>query len=112
MASGAAAEGLRRGRRKDREMRLQARSKCCGGALVVLDQRRAAAAAERLRSKVEALAIPHPDGVVTVSAGIASVEPNGGVDVTSLLARADKALYEAKESPRNRVIVNRAVSPA
>jgi two-component system chemotaxis response regulator CheY len=76
-----------------------------------LDQ--AAVAAERVRSKVEALAIPHAHGVVTVSAGIAAVEPGDGADVGALLKRADASLYEAKESGRNRVVVSsRSVSPA
>jgi diguanylate cyclase (GGDEF)-like protein len=73
----------------------------------------AAIAPERVRSKVEALAIPHPQGVVTVSAGIAAVELGDGEDVAALLKRADASLYEAKEFGRNRVLVSpSAVSPA
>jgi two-component system cell cycle response regulator len=66
-------------------------------------------AANRMRSAIEALGVPHPgldpSGTVTVSAGVASFEPGRGDDVESLLARADAALYEAKEGGRNRVEV-------
>lgn len=62
----------------------------------------AVAIAERVRSAVAAMRIPHPDGVsgiVTVSIGIAT----GRGDVTNLLAPADAALYQAKAAGRNRV---------
>lgn len=65
----------------------------------------AAVAAERMRSSVEGLAIPHPQGVVTVSAGIAEIEAESAGDVGALLERADKRLYEAKTMGRNRVVV-------
>jgi diguanylate cyclase (GGDEF)-like protein len=63
----------------------------------------AAAAAERIRAYVEQLAIPHADGVVTVSGGVATVEAQDGLNAHSLLGRADSALYEAKRTGRNRV---------
>jgi diguanylate cyclase (GGDEF)-like protein len=72
----------------------------------------AALAAERMRKAIEGLAISHPamppDGIVTVSAGVARLEPELQDDVERLLARADAALYEAKESGRNRVVVRGA----
>jgi len=65
------------------------------------------AAAERLRAAVEALGIPHPDpqlGVVTVSIGGTIVGPDD-IDATDgvLFNRADRAMYAAKTSGRNRV---------
>ena len=66
----------------------------------------AALAVERLRSAVEALALPHPaGGVVTISAGIAVADTNG-LTAAGLLADADAALYRAKEQGRNRVAVH------
>jgi two-component system cell cycle response regulator len=63
-------------------------------------------AAERMRSAIEDLGIPHPGltppGVVTVSGGVASLGP--GETVASLLGRADAALYRAKEEGRNRIV--------
>jgi diguanylate cyclase (GGDEF)-like protein len=64
----------------------------------------ALAAAERVRAAVQDAAIPHVDGVggvLTLSIGVAA----GPGDSAKLLARADAALYEAKNAGRNRVIV-------
>ncbi len=63
----------------------------------------AAAVAERVRTAVEAAALPHPcgnGGLVTVSIGVAAGTKGYG----GLLARADAALYEAKRGGRNRVV--------
>lgn len=61
--------------------------------------------AERVRSAVKALAIPHEQvgagGVVTVSIGVASQVPGPGHAIQALLDRADKALYRAKSEGRN-----------
>ena len=61
--------------------------------------------ADRLRHKVEELAIPHeanpPANVVTISAGVAVFSPSGDSD--SMLREADAALYAAKVAGRNRV---------
>jgi diguanylate cyclase (GGDEF)-like protein len=63
-------------------------------------------AAERVRSAVERLAIPHaagPAGVVTVSVGISAYHPGDGATVQELLEQADAALYRAKAAGRNQV---------
>ncbi|TVQ28074.1 MAG: diguanylate cyclase [Wenzhouxiangella sp.] len=74
------------------------------------------AMAERMRARIEFLALPHPDGGiddrVTISAGCAAVRPGPGQTARSLLEKADAALYEAKRSGRNRVVraISRAIS--
>ena len=69
------------------------------------DTEAATAITERLRQAVEDLGIRHADGlplgVVTVSAGVAVSAEAGDAD--GLLKAADRALYTAKESGRNRV---------
>jgi two-component system cell cycle response regulator len=69
-----------------------------------------AVAAERFRSAVEELAIPHvgntAKGVVTISAGVASLPPSEIKSVDAWLNEADAALYRAKQSGRNRVVVH------
>jgi diguanylate cyclase (GGDEF)-like protein len=65
----------------------------------------AAARAEELRAKVEALTIRHAGGHlprVTLSAGVAA-SPAAGTNPTDLLRVADDALYRAKRNGRNRV---------
>ena len=60
-------------------------------------------ASERVREAVQRAAIPHPDGiggVLTVSIGLAADHEQA----STLLARADSALYEAKHEGRNRVV--------
>jgi len=59
---------------------------------------------------VEDMKMPHPMSLhskyVTISVGMASVIPNDNNSYTQLLDEADKALYSAKESGRNRVVMN------
>jgi diguanylate cyclase (GGDEF)-like protein len=62
--------------------------------------------AERVRRRIEALALPLPDGDgvlrVTASFGAASLASAGGVDKDSLVGSADAALYQAKRAGKNR----------
>ncbi|MEP6678841.1 MAG: GGDEF domain-containing protein, partial [Betaproteobacteria bacterium] len=59
--------------------------------------------AERLRKRISALDIPFSRAVgpLTVSIGVAQYEP--GETIVETFARADAALYKAKERGRNRV---------
>lgn len=69
------------------------------------DKNGAARVGERMMEYIDRLQIAHKgssvaDGV-TVSIGASTLVPDGKLTVTSLLERADKALYEAKEKGRN-----------
>jgi diguanylate cyclase (GGDEF)-like protein len=68
----------------------------------------AADLAERLRQAVAAQPIPTAAGPlpVTISVGLAHLD-GGGQDLRQLLTRADRALYQAKQTGRNRVCVTR-----
>jgi diguanylate cyclase (GGDEF)-like protein len=65
--------------------------------------------AERIRSDVENLKIPHPASEVsryiTVSVGVATLVPDNNLRREILINMADKALYRAKRKGRNRVEV-------
>ena len=63
--------------------------------------------AETLRSRIEALALPHviaPSGHVTVSVGVASLRAANGNSAQTLIEAADAALYAAKRRGRNAVV--------
>lgn len=73
----------------------------------------AEAAAERVRSAVYALALPHAasfvDQVVTVSVGVATMRPSDRhASPQRLISLADEALYRAKNRGRNRVCLHTA----
>lgn len=69
------------------------------------DQAEGMAVAERIRESVARLRFEAPEGSfgVTVSIGLASVRADS-TSFTSLLRRADAALYRAKSDGRNRVV--------
>ena len=63
---------------------------------------------EQLRQEIIGLAIEHQGSLVastiTVSVGVALADPSSGRSLTGAIQAADEALYEAKQSGRNRVI--------
>lgn len=65
----------------------------------------ALALAERLRREVSELTIPGTEVRMTISAGVSAVTPGEG-SVEDALARADRALYGAKNGGRNRVMAD------
>ena len=72
-----------------------------------IDLEHARLAAERMRAKVAAMTITMPNGesmVITASFGVATASPDDE-DIHVVLQHADRALYRAKESGRNRVEV-------
>jgi len=73
------------------------------------DAQGALALAENMRVAVQALGIVHPRSsagpVVTVSAGVATAIPGESSSPRDLVESADKALYHAKQTGRNKVCV-------
>ncbi len=71
------------------------------------------AAAEKIRNLLAthpfAFAEKQPLGLLSVSGGVAEY-PYHGLDAAGMLHAADEALYEAKRSGRNRVLVAKAVA--
>ena len=65
----------------------------------------ALAIAEVCRQRVEALGMPNqPDRTVTLSIGVACLVPVEGMQPEDLIEQADRALYEAKHTGRNKVM--------
>jgi len=72
----------------------------------------AAVILERVRSAVHDLRIEHsgdPDGVLTISAGVSAFTQGHRAGAEQLLREADRALYAAKASGRNRVTLASAL---
>ncbi len=75
----------------------------------------ARSAAERLRAGVAALREPHPlapEGVVTVSVGVAATVPRMPDRPGQMVTQADAELYRAKRAGRNRVMPAGPTAPA
>ena len=74
------------------------------------DLEQAAKLATTLKERVEQLSIPHGASpvadMITVSVGVASVVPGPKFDPTELVDEADRALYRAKGSGRNRIMLS------
>ncbi len=74
-------------------------SSCCPGVSLA----HATAVAERIQQKIREAGLPHAASAVasevTVSIGI--VASDGTVPIETLIARADRALYQAKNKGRN-----------
>jgi diguanylate cyclase (GGDEF)-like protein len=65
----------------------------------------ASGVAEKVRAGVEAMGrrAGYPEGLVTVSIGVAEFTPGRGPQTEDVLVEADRALYRAKASGRNQV---------
>ncbi len=62
--------------------------------------------AQKIRMKVESLSVPIDSKQIfsfTISLGVADIDVSNEKDIQSALIRADKALYKAKETGRNKV---------
>ncbi len=71
--------------------------------------------AEKIRCAIEQLALPHEQSeigqYVTASLGIACVLPSRDMPRDMFVVEADKALYAAKTSGRNRIHANPTITP-
>jgi diguanylate cyclase (GGDEF)-like protein len=73
------------------------------------DRNAAAPAAKKILGAICALKIDNeknPPGIVTVSVGVRIVDADDNDDVETVYQKADQALYQAKQSGRNRFVVS------
>jgi diguanylate cyclase (GGDEF)-like protein len=73
------------------------------------DTARAMLVAETIRTQVKALNLEHrastTSSVLTLSMGVASVQPGDGGTIDQLIEMADKGLYQAKQAGRDQVSI-------
>jgi len=81
--------------------------------IVDLDRASLRAVAERYRALVERSAIRAGARELHITVSIGGTQASVGEDAAEIFARADAALYDAKQSGRNRVVVDdpRAATP-
>jgi diguanylate cyclase (GGDEF)-like protein len=76
-----------------------------------MDEEAAISVAERIRKSVEAVAFPNPASRVsrrvTLSIGVAVQTADEAISSEQLQRQADAALYRAKQTGRNRVLLHR-----
>ena len=81
-----------------------------------VDEEEAISVAERIRKSVEADAFPNPASLVsrrvTLSIGVAVQRADETIPAEELQRQADAALYLAKQTGRNRVLLHRSESSA
>jgi len=79
------------------------------GAVVISPAKEAALCAQKILTRIRNLNIAHehnPPGVVTVSVGVCTTEKFPGHDLGKIYQAADEALYTAKSTGRNQVVLN------
>lgn len=82
-------------------------------AIVMPETEHAQALGENCRTSIQNLGIEHCSSkisnVVTISLGLSSAQPRIGDKLPSLVEAADRALYKAKASGRNRLVIHNAL---
>ncbi|MEM2159375.1 MAG: sensor domain-containing diguanylate cyclase [Candidatus Nitrosotenuis sp.] len=69
--------------------------------LTAVSRASAVCIASQVRKAIELLDLPHVNGRVTVSIGVATIKPKHKDHFSTLIKMADEALYEAKYAGRN-----------